>query len=131
LILRVTIDGGEAPWYFEPRLVVNAARYLSSGDLRSSFESPFAPIPIAKQHEVSRLVMVQPKPSAAFPFGRIRVGAYSIQVLCRINGTKNYKPVYEGRVDCSRKVLDALAATGNYVPEPAAVTEARNRLWQV
>jgi len=131
LVLRITYDKENIDWYFEPRLNMNEQRFMGlsgSQKIVKAIESPFAPIPVAKGQEARRLVLFQPKSNAAFPSGRLRVGRYSVQVLCRINEKRHFRAIQTVKVDFSKKALARLAPTVNYVPELESVRAARERL---
>lgn len=131
LMLRVTHEQESTNWYFEPRLIMNQQVFIPKPqpqDILKSIDSPFAPIPIAKGKDANRIVMFQPKHNDSFPFGRLIIGKYSVQVLCRVNKKHRFKEIYRVEADFSKEVLQSLSTPGYYVPEPRSVTDARDKL---
>lgn len=130
LMLRVTHELESTHWYFEPRIIVNQQIFIPKPDPKdflNSINSPFAPIPVAKGKDASRIILFQSKNNDSFPLGRLRTGKYSIQVLIRVNQKHRFKKLCNFEVDFSKEVLQKLDP-GNYVPEPMSVMEARDRL---
>jgi hypothetical protein len=131
VMLRVSREEKHDNWLFEPRLNVNERAYLTSFDPQghqSWIESAFSPIPLAKGSQAKRFILFQAKKNELFPSGRLRVGRYSIDVLCRINEAAGYRKVNVIKVDFSKEVLTNLQETAKYIPPPESITQARDRL---
>jgi len=131
IMLRVSCEGNEDNWFFEPRLYVDERAFLTTHDAQAHLkwiESAFSPFPLAKGSEVRRFILFQPLSNENYPSGRLRVGQYIIHVLCKINDEHKYREIDAITVDFSIDALKNLEATVSYIPPPGSLIKSREEL---
>ncbi|MGD8777923.1 MAG: hypothetical protein PVH88_03060 [Ignavibacteria bacterium] len=130
VMLRVTREGENDNWLFEPRLNVDERAYLTSFEQNGHLkwmDSTFSPIPISKGSQVKRFILFQWRNNPNFPVGRLRKGRYIVYVLVRVNEGKKFREVDKIIVNFSSEVLGGLGIE-RYVPSPESIIKERDKL---